>query len=187
MTFPVVAGLILSLVVRYWPGRSPPQWIGRWIDRLWLLLAITFLLGMALAFFNESTTVLPNGGVRHTWSTPQAIRYVLAAIYVPLGVLAVLGTLYVVRSEARAFWLSLPRDAAGTWATLVRLRRIAISLAIALAAAVVSWQFGGPLTLTSGEGYTSVWPFVIDAVAAVVFFTALASAWSAAKSPSHRP
>lgn len=186
MTVPVVAGLILSLIVRYWPRQPPPRWIGRWIDRLWLLLAATLLLGMAFAAFNKSTVVLPGGGVRHTWSAPQVIQHALVAIYILIGVLAVLGAFHVARSEARALWLSLPRDAAGSWATPERLRRIALSLAIAAGAAVVSWQLGGPLTLTSTDGWT-VWPFVVDLAAAVVFFTAVVAAWSAARSPSERP
>jgi hypothetical protein len=152
-----------------------------WIDRLWLLLAVTLFGGIVLAFFNTTTTVLPDGGVRHTWSTPQAIQYMLVAIYVPLAALAIVGALYVAQSEARAF--SLPRDAARAWATGARLRKIGISLAIALAAAAVSWSLGGSLTSSSNEGYSNVWPFVFNMIAAIVFFTALASAWTAARAP----
>jgi hypothetical protein len=178
------AGLVLSLVVRYWPGHPPPQWITAWIDRLWLLLGVTFLLGIILAFFNTTTTVLPSGGYRQTWSTPQEIRYVLAAICVPLAVIAILGALQIAKSEAGVF--SGRWEAARVWATGGRLGRIGVSLAVAVSAAVVSWTFGGPLTFSSSEGYSSVWPSVIDAIAAVVFFTALASAWMAAKVPPEK-
>jgi hypothetical protein len=174
-------GLILSLIVRYWPGQPAPQWVIAWIDRLWLLLCVTFLLGIILAFFNTTTTVLPGGGYRQTWSTPQEIRYVLAAICVPLAVLAILGALQIARSEARVF---SPRwEVARAWAAGGRLLKIGVSLVVALVAVVVSWAFGGPLTFSSSEGYSNVLPSVIDAVAAIVFFTALASAWNAAKVP----
>ena len=72
MEFPIVAGLILSLVVRYWPGQPAPQWINTWTDRLWVLLGITFLAGAVLSFYNMTSTVLPNGGYRYSISRPSS-------------------------------------------------------------------------------------------------------------------
>jgi hypothetical protein len=185
MMYLLAAGLILSLIVRYWPGHPGPPWICTWIDRLWTLLGVTFLIGMVLGFFNTTTTVLPNGGFRYSWATPQPIQYVLAAICIALGILAVLGAIDVARSEARAY--SLFALQAGTAAAAGRFRKIGISLAVALAAILVSWGFGGPLTLSTNEGYSNVWPFAVDAVAAIVFFAALGSAWTAAKTPHQVP
>jgi hypothetical protein len=177
-------GLILSLVVRYWPGQPPPQWISVWIDRLWLLLGVTLLIGIILAFFNTTTTILPRGGYLHTWSTPREIRYVLGGICVPLAMLALIGAIQIVRSEAGVF--SRRREVAKAWATAGRLRRIGLSLAVALGAVVVSFIYGGPLTYSSSEGYSDLVPSMISAVAAIVFFAALASAWSAARVPPEK-
>src|SRR5262245_47675861 len=178
------AGLILSLIVRYWPGQPPAQWVIAWIDRLWLLLGVTFFAGIILAFFNTTTTVLPNGGYRQTWSTPQEIKYVLGAICVPLAMLAILGILHIARLEAGVF--SGRWEVARAWATGGRLRKIGASLAVAVGAVVVAWTFGGPLTFSSSQGYSSVWRSVIDAIAAIVFVTALASAWMAANVSSEK-
>jgi hypothetical protein len=183
-TYLGATGLILSLVVRYWPGQPRPQWISDWIDRLWLLLGVTFLMGIILAFFNTTTTILPGGGSLHTWSTPREIRYVLAGICVPLAMLALLGAMQIARSETGVF--SGRWEAAKAWATAGRLRRIGVCLTVALVAVAISLAYGGPLTYSSSEGYSDVLPSMISAVAAIVFFAALASAWSAARVPPEK-
>ena len=169
MEFPIVAGLILSLVVRYWPGQPAPPWINTWTDRLWVLLGITFLAGSVLSFYNMTHTVLPNGGYRYSVSRPQLVQYALIAIYVPLVILAVVGAGYVVRAAVGAVSL------AG-----VNFFKLGASLAVAAGALAVVLMLGDSLTIT-GEGVSNIWPFAIEIVAGVVFFTALASAWSAAK------
>jgi hypothetical protein len=97
MTYAVVAALVLSLVVRCWTRHPAPQWITRWIDRLWVLFGMTFLIGILLAFVNTTTTILPDGRLRYTASTPDEIRYILAAISIPLAILAIVGSIHVVR------------------------------------------------------------------------------------------
>jgi hypothetical protein len=181
MTYPIIAVLILSLVVRYWPGQPVPARINTWIDRLWLLFGLTFGLGVVLAFFNTTTTELPNGGFRYTMSSPRQVQYALIGISIPLTILALVGAGYVVRSGVKAVSVNLLQDAGK-----IRFRRIAISLAVALAAALVSWAFGGPLTFSTEEGSSSIVPLAIDVAAGVVFFAAVVSAWSAAKAPAGR-
>ena len=60
-----------------------------------------------------------------------------------------------------------------------RFRELGISLVAALAAIGVSWKWGGPLVMTSKEGYSNIFPFIVDLAAAFVFFVALAWAWKA--------
>ena len=93
-------------------------------------------------------------------------------------ILALVGAGYVVRAAVGAVSL------AG-----VNFFKLGASLAVAAGALAVGLMLGAPLTITTGEGVSNIWPFAIEVVAAVVFFTALASAWSAAKaSPkSNRP
>ena len=145
--FPVIAVLILSLVVRYWPGQPAPAWVNIWIDRLWLLFGLTFGVGIVLAFVYATKTELPNGAFHFVAATPKQIQYVLAAIYIPLAILALVGAAYVVRSGVRTLSIHLSQ-ADGK----IRLRRIGLSLAVALAAVTVSWAFGGPLTFSSQDG-----------------------------------
>ena len=176
MEFLIVAGLVLSLVVRYWPGQPAPQWINTWTDRLWLLLGVTFLAGSILSFYNMTSTVLPNGGYRYSITRPALIQYALLAFYVPLVILALVGAGYVARAAVGAVSL------AG-----VNFFKLGASLAVAAGAFTIGFLLGGPIIVTSSEGVTNLWPFAIEIVAAVVFFTALASAWSAAKaSPANQ-
>jgi hypothetical protein len=163
------------LAVRYWPGQPAPPWINTWTDRLWVLLCITFLAGSVLSFYNMSSTVLPNGGYRYSASRPLLIQYALLAFYIPLVILALVGAGYVVREAAGAVSL------AG-----VNLLKLGASLAVAAGALAVGLALGGPLTITTSEGVSSIWPFVIEIVAGVVFFTALASAWSATRASPAR-
>src|SRR5262245_3023042 len=181
MAYPIVACLILSLVVRYWPGQPAPVWVNTWIDRLWLLFGVIFGLGVVLAFFNTATTELPNGGFRYEMSTPKQIQYALAAAYVPLTILALVGAGYVIRSGVNALSHSLSQDAGKA-----RFRKVSISLGVALAAVVVSWAFGGPLTFSTEKGSSSIVPLAIDVAAGIVFFAALVSAWSAATAPAEK-
>src|SRR5690606_9944724 len=66
MEFPIVGGLVLSLIVLYWPGQPAPQWLRDWLNRLWLLLGITFLAGMALSFYSMTSKPLAGGGVQYS-------------------------------------------------------------------------------------------------------------------------
>jgi hypothetical protein len=184
MAYFVVAALILSLVVRYWPGQPAPPAINLWVDRLWVLFGVVFALGIVLAFFNTSTTQLPGGGVRYSWSTPAFIRYALAAIYIPIGLLAVLGAVQIARSEARAY--ATAPQGSGRSTAGIRLRKLAASAVAALIAIAISLAFGGPLVFSTEQGYSSVVPFIVDMVAAVVFFAALGWAWGVAKTPSEQ-
>jgi hypothetical protein len=177
MEFPIVAGLILSLVVRYWPGQPAPQWINTWTDRLWLLLAITFLVGSVPSLYNVTNTALSGGGYRYSVSRPALIQYALVAFYVPLVILALVGAGHIVRAAVGAVPLARAKDA---WVG-VNFFKLGASLAVAAGALAIGFLLGGPLIVTSSEGVSNLWPFAIEIVAAVVFFTALASAWSAAK------
>jgi hypothetical protein len=180
MEFPIVAGLILSLVVRYWPGQPAPQWINTWTDRLWTLLAVVFLAGTALSFYNVTSTVLPDGGTLYSTRRPQLIQYALIAICGAIVIVALVGTGYVARSVASAISPARAREAWRTATDSVNFVRLGVSLAVAAVALGVGLMLGGPLTGTM-EGVSNIWPFVVQVVAAVVLFTALASAWSAAK------
>jgi hypothetical protein len=184
MEFPIVAGLILSVVVRHWPGQPAPQWIGTWTDRLWVLLAVTFLAGSALSFYNMTSEVLPNSGYRYSVSRPQAFQYALIAFYVPLVALALVGAGCIVRSAAGA-GLARARNAWSSDSDRTSLFKLGASLVVALGALAVGVMLGGSLTIT-GEGVSNVWPFVIEVLAATVLFLALASAWSAAKGLSRK-
>jgi hypothetical protein len=177
MSYPIVAVLILSLVVRYWPGQSVPAWINQWLDRVWLLLGLTFGLGIALAFFNATKIELPHGGYQFSASTPKEIQYVLMALCIPLTVLTSLGMIQVARSYVAA-WSQI------AWtgpAIRIQFRNVAVSILVALAAIGACWAFGGPFTYSSEEGYSSIIPLVVDIVATMVFFAALGSAWNATK------
>jgi hypothetical protein len=182
----IVAGLILSLAVRYWPGQPSPQWIVTWTDRLWMLLGMTFLAGTALSFFNITGTPLPNGGILYSTTRPQPIQYALIVIWGSLAVLALAGAGYVVRASASALEPARIREGWGRAAAGVHFRRLAGSLAVAAVALAVGLTLGEPLTIGTREGVAGPWGFAIEAVAAIVFFTALASAWSAAR-PFSRP
>jgi hypothetical protein len=179
MAYLVVLALTLSLAVRYWPGQPPAQWIGTWIDRLWLLIGVTFAVGLFLAFFTVTTTPLPGGGTRHVWSVPREVWYAIAGLGVPLAMLSVLGALHIARSEVRAF----SPDAVRAWATGGRLRRIGFRLVVAFAAAGVLWCLGEPLALNSNSGDADVLAFAIGLIAIIVLLTALASAWRSARTP----
>jgi hypothetical protein len=129
-----------------------------------------FLGGSILSFYNMTHTVLPNGGYRYSTSRHQLIQYALLAFYVPLVILALVGAGYVVRAAVGAV------SFAG-----VNFFKLGASLAVAAGALAVGMTLGAPLTVSTGEGVSNMWPFAIEVVAAVVFFTALASAWSASK------
>ena len=186
MEFPIVAGLVLSLVVRYWPGQPAPQWSKTWTDRLWVLLAITFLAGSVMSLYNMTGVVLPNGAYRYSTSRPAFIQYALLAFYVPLVILALVGAGYVIRAAVGPVSPARAKDAWRTTTAGIDRFRFGASLAAAAAALAVGLMLGAPLTITSSEGVSNIGPFTVEIVAGVVFFTALASAWSAAKAASKK-
>jgi hypothetical protein len=177
MSYPIVAVLILSLVVRYWPGEAVPAWIRQWLDRVWLMLALTFALGISLALYNVTKSELPHGGYQLQALTPKEIQYVLMALCIPLTVLTILGMIQGARSSIAA-WSQIAGKT-----TLIQFQsgRMAMSVLVALAAIGAHWAFGGPFTFSSEEGYSSIVPLVVDIVATMAFFAALGSAWNATK------
>jgi hypothetical protein len=177
----IMAGLILSLAVRYWPGQPAPHWIVTWTDRLWALLGVTFLAGAALSFINITSTPLPNGGVQYSTTRPQPIQYALIVIGVSLGGLALAGAGYVVRAAAGALEPARIRDGWRAARAGVHVRRLTVSLAVAALAATVGLTLGEPLKISTREGVSGLWGSAVEAVAAIVFFIALGSAWSAAR------
>jgi hypothetical protein len=176
----ILAGLILSLPVRYWPGQPAPHWIVTWIDRLWALFAVTFLAGYALMFVNVTSTPLPNGGIQYSTTRPPPIQYALIVIAVSLGGLALLGAGYVVRATAGALGPARIRDGWRAARAPVQVRRLTVSLAAAALAAAIGLTLGEPLKISTREGVSGLWGSAVEAVAAIVFFIALGSAWSAA-------
>jgi hypothetical protein len=186
MEFPVVAGLILSLVILYWPGQPAPQWVRDWMNRLWLLLGVTFLAGMALSFYTMTSKALPNGGILYSTSRSHYIQYALIGIYIPLMLLTLLGAGYAARSIALQWPLSRALEAWRTAFAGIQFRKLWVSLAVALCALGVAVTFGTPVIITTDNPFPDLWGLAIYTVSAIVFLTALLSAWSAAKPSRER-
>jgi hypothetical protein len=186
MEFPIVAGLVLSLVVLYWPGEAVPPWLRDWLNWLWILLGITFLAGIALSFYGMTSKPLPGGGTVYSASRPQYIQYALVVICVPLMLLTLLGAGYVASSVARGWSPSRVAEVWRTAAAGIQFRKLWASLAVALCALAVGLRFGAPVALSTDDAFTDLWRLAIYAVAAIVFFTALASAWSAVRPSRQR-
>jgi hypothetical protein len=180
MEFPVVGGLVLSLVVLYWPGQPTPQWLRDWLNRLWLVLGITFLAGTVLSFYNMTSKPLAGGGIQYSTARHPYIDYALIAIFIPLMLLTLLGAAYVVVSVARGWSVPRAQEAWHSATAGVQFRRLWASLAVALCALAVGVTFGAPVVVTN-EGISDPLGIVINGVTTVVFLTALASAWSAVK------
>lgn len=184
MEFPVVGGLVLSLIVLYWPGQPAPQWLRDWLNRLWLLLGITFLAGMALSFYSMTSKPLAGGGVQYSTARHPYIQHALTVIIIPLMLLTLLGVAHVVVSVARGWTVPRTQDAWRRATVSVQFRKLWASLAAALCALALGLAFGAQVAV-SNEGISDPWSLAINVVTAVAFFTALGSAWSAVR-PTRR-
>lgn len=178
MTYLLIPALA-SLVVRYWPGARPSAWVPKWIDRLWMVFGLTFLLGFVLLFFNETKVPLQNGGMLYSFATPAPVQYALHAIAISLLVVTVAGAASIGAAEIAHYMRSTGTGDLAR-AARARLWKFAAGLTLAAAAFVVSVVFSGPL-VTTNAGHSNLVPFGLGMISLVVFVTALSYAWTAAK------
>ncbi len=147
-----IAAIVLSMLVTSTLGASVPVWIRTSVNILWGVFALAFVVGIPLAFMNETRTTTPGGGILISMQTPRFLQVIMLLAIAATLMISVLGTAYIaVNSRATVRErIASGSDQLRTAITEINWNGVCIGIAVFVLGGVLLYLGGGIVITADG-------------------------------------